>query len=762
MNCSIVLLQLTAAVLTCVPAFGDTFTVTNTDDAGAGSLRDVLTSAQNCAGSPHSIVFNVPTGSLTGGVAVITPLSPLPAVTCSGTVIDGTTQTASQGNTNNVILGTDGLVGTGPDGRTGGTGDEAVLPQLNGPEVEIIGSNLSGSTLVIQADSVTVRGLSIHGGGDFSGVGASTGSIAIQSGAGSLIEENVIGASAASYSAPAGLAQTQSNLILITGGGTITIQRNLMGFARWRSLLMFAPTDTVTFQQNEVTGSFDGIDYSSPGVGPTGVITVTQNLIHDLVDNGSGSTVFGLFITQTGGASSITENTINNAGNAVIIDVAHPVTVQNNILSNGTSGISAVVNSASMPATISENSIFGHENLGIDLGSDGVTLNDAGDTDGGPNNLQNFPVITAVSQPPVSNVTAAPAFNAGSITISGVFNSRPSTAYRLEFFDDTAADPSGFGEGQFFLGFADVTTDTGGNAIFNVTLPPPFPGLNPSRAITATATDPDGNTSEFSRAFGTKLQNISTRLNVLTGENVLIGGFIITGDTSKEILLRAIGPSLGITGLSGVLADPVLELHKPDGTVVTNDNWKDTQQAEIEATTIPPSNDLESAILATLDPGAYTAIVSGKDGGTGIGLVEAYDLDQLLGPILANISTRGFVDTGDNAMIGGFIVGPTDTGLADILVRAIGPSLGDFGIDNPLLDPLLELHDSNGAILTTNDNWKDTQETEIEATGLAPNNDSESAILQTLAPGAYTAIVRGADDTTGVGLVEVYNLPNTL
>jgi hypothetical protein len=142
--------------------------------------------------------------------------------------------------------------------------------------------------------------------------------------------------------------------------------------------------------------------------------------------------------------------------------------------------------------------------------------------------------------------------------------------------------------------------------------------------------------------------------------------------------------------------------------------------------------------------------------------VEVFDLDQFLGPILANISTRGFVDMGDNVMIGGFIVGPTDTGLADVLVRAIGPSLSDFGIANPLLDPLLELHDSNGALLTTNDNWKDTQETEIEATGLPPGNDSESAILQTLAPGAYTAVVRGVADTTGVGLVEVYNLPNTL
>ncbi|MBA3650959.1 MAG: hypothetical protein H0W66_05645, partial [Chthoniobacterales bacterium] len=384
--------------------------------------------------------------------------------------------------------------------------------------------------------------------------------------------------------------------------------------------------------------------------------------------------------------------------------------------------------------------------LGIDLGTDGVSLNDLGDGDSGPNNLQNFPRVATVTA------------TGGNVAISGFLNSRPNTAYRIEFFANDVADPSGFGEGQTFLGSADVTTDGVGNNAFDVSFP--FAGL--VNVVTATATDPDGNTSEFSHAFGIKLQNISTRLNVLTGENVLIGGFIITGDLPKEVIVRAIGPSLGAAGLFGAMEDTVLELHEADGTVVTNDNWKDTQQAEIEATGLAPSDDLESAIVATLEPGAYTAIVSGKDNTTGIALVEAYDRDQTLGSILANISTRGFVDAGDNVMIGGFIVGPTDTGLADVLIRGIGPSLGAFGIANPLLDPLLELHDSNGATLTTNDNWKDTQQTEIEATGLPPTDDNESAILQTLAPGAYTAILRGVNDTTGVGLVEVYNLANTL
>jgi hypothetical protein len=168
---------------------------------------------------------------------------------------------------------------------------------------------------------------------------------------------------------------------------------------------------------------------------------------------------------------------------------------------------------------------------------------------------------------------------------------------------------------------------------------------------------------------------------------------------------------------------------------------------------LSPTNPLESALLVTLDPGAYTAIVSGANDGTGIALVEAYDLDRTTDAKLANISTRGFVQTGDNVMIGGFII--LGSAEEDVLIRAIGPSLP---LADDLADPLLELHDADGSILATNDNWRDTQEAEIEATGLAPTNDAESAIVSTLAPGNYTAIVRGVGDTTGLALVEAYAL----
>jgi len=260
------------------------------------------------------------------------------------------------------------------------------------------------------------------------------------------------------------------------------------------------------------------------------------------------------------------------------------------------------------------------------------------------------------------------------------------------------------------------------------------------------------------------LLNISTRMRVLTGDKVLIGGFIITGTDLKRVIIRGMGPSLNGVGVT--VSDPTLELHQGNTTLATNDNWKindqtgQSQEADIRSTTIPPTNDLESAILITLSPGAYTAILAGKNGGTGVGLVEVYDLAQGANSKLANISTRGFIDTGNNVMIGGLIVGGGGGGTAKVIVRALGPSVPVAGV---LADPTLELHDGSGTTIASNDNWKtrpdgSSQQAEIEATTIPPTNDLESALVATLAPGNYTAIVRGKNNTTGVGLVEVYNL----
>ncbi len=252
--------------------------------------------------------------------------------------------------------------------------------------------------------------------------------------------------------------------------------------------------------------------------------------------------------------------------------------------------------------------------------------------------------------------------------------------------------------------------------------------------------------------------NISTRLFVGTDENVLIGGFIITGNAPKVVIIRAIGPSLGIPG---ALQDPVLTLNSSGGGFFTNDNWRTTQEQLIRDTTIPPADNRESAIVIGLDPGNYTAILSGKNESTGIGLVEVYDLgtaslDAGSKAQLAQISTRGNVLQGDNVMIGGFIVSGVTT---KVIARAIGPSLTTSGISNALADPTLELFNGNGTSIGANDDWRSDQEQAIKDTTVPPTNDKESAIVSSLVPGAYTGIVRGKDNTTGVALVEVYGLP---
>jgi hypothetical protein len=268
------------------------------------------------------------------------------------------------------------------------------------------------------------------------------------------------------------------------------------------------------------------------------------------------------------------------------------------------------------------------------------------------------------------------------------------------------------------------------------------------------------------------LRNISTRANVQAGDNVLIAGFIVTGNDPRQILLRGIGPSLKINGqpVAGAMADPTIELHDSSTVIATNDNWKtddltgQSQQAAIENTGAAPTDDHESALVRTLNPGTYTVVLRGKGNTTGIAVVEAYDLDPFANSKLANISTRGPVQTGDNVMIAGFVAGPANAAPTGILIRGMGPSLTNFGVPNALQDPTLELHDANGTTLRANDNWKiddrsgQSQEAEIQSTGIPPSDDRESAILVDVAPGSYTAILAGKSGGTGVGLVEIYNV----
>jgi len=271
--------------------------------------------------------------------------------------------------------------------------------------------------------------------------------------------------------------------------------------------------------------------------------------------------------------------------------------------------------------------------------------------------------------------------------------------------------------------------------------------------------------SSVSPAMAGEFQNISTRGDISGGDTALIGGFIITGQTPKKVVLRALGPSLDLAESAQVIPDPVLELHKPDGTVVTNDNWRETQEQEIMATGLAPVNDLESAIVTTLPAGAYTAVVRGKgisdglDDSFGNAVLEVYDLDQASDSILANISSRGFTAGDKNELIGGIILGPDGTGDSTLVVRGLGPSLF---IQDGLYDPTIEIYNSDGASIGFNDNWGDGPDAgEIAALRLNPIIDREAALEVTLAPGAYTVILRGTGvevDLTGIGLVEAYHV----
>jgi hypothetical protein len=302
-----------------------------------------------------------------------------------------------------------------------------------------------------------------------------------------------------------------------------------------------------------------------------------------------------------------------------------------------------------------------------------------------------------------------------------------------------------------------------GNAPTPTPTPSPTPTSSPTPRATATPTASPTATAIPAGIVG----NVSTRLPVGINENVLIEGFIVQGPagSTKKILVRAVGPSLIPFGITDALANPTLEIHDATNTIVArNDNWKATQVgglivgdqvAQITASQVAPSNDLESAIIADLAPGSYTAVVSGVGNTVGTGVVDAYDLSAASPAKLANIATRGLIQPGDKLMIAGFIV---QVAPVKAVIRAVGPSLVPFGITNALADTTLQLRDANGVIVRENDDWKTDQQQELINTGLQPSDDREAALVQTIPPGQYTAQVRGKPETTGIGVVQVYFL----
>src|SRR5438132_550397 len=530
-------------------ALANTFTVTNTNDTGTGSLRQAITDANNHSGL-DTIDFNIPGA----GVHTITPATALPNIT-DAVIIDGYTQPGASANTLAVgdnaqlRIQLDGSTTAGNGlafGRRGGSTVRGLMINRYQVGIFLSGGSQSGSNII---------GGTVTGAGNIIGAFSLAG-INVSSAPNNIIQGNRIGTNAAGTS---GLGGGTHGVTIgsSTGtqiGGTAAGAGNLISGASGDGMTVNLSPGTV------IQGNLIGTDV-------TGTVAIP---------NGNA----GVDIINAGGASngSMIGGTAFGAGNIIAF--------------NGTHGV--VIASGNTQWPILRNSIFSNVGLGITLGgrpddlSATPTPNDAGDGDTGPNNLQNYPVIESVSS------------SGGMTTISGKLNSAANTTYRIEFFANDAIDPTGFGEGDTFVRSTNATTNASGDASFNVS----FPQIGADQRVTATATDPNNNTSEFSAAIGGQLLNISTRMKVLTGDSVLIGGFIIGGSGNKEVLLRAMGPTLTQFGVTGVLADPTMELHNGAGTLIaSNNNWKDTQQAAISATGKAPPDDKESAILHTFAPG---------------------------------------------------------------------------------------------------------------------------------------------------------------
>ena len=754
----------------------------NTKLANAGGVR-LVTGANNLIGGTTPAARNVlsgnnPSTSSSGGTSNVSilyeggfpPSVPLPTGTLIRGNYIGTTAAGTATISDPSAFGaTDGVLLTGGTGTIiGGADADDGAPDGNVMARNLISGNLVGIStrfgfsngdVTIQGNFIGVNANGTAAIGNYSeginfnpapqdGSGFTTNSITVggtAAGAGNVISGTIYGSGILTN---ARNVLVQGNHIGTDVGGTLDLGNAASNGGAGIQLLSPFPSYPVSqitiggaspAARNIISGNGGAGIFSSEFRTTTRSLKIQGNFIGTQGDGLTtlGNDGYGIYVlgpAMIGGTNSGEGNVIAYNGIVPQLGRGAGIVVPSSVSGTGPFGI-----------TILGNSIFSNRGLGIDLGGvfdsagDGVTPNDLGDTDTGPNGLQNFPVLTSTRTTP------------SGMNVVGTLNSLPNATYRLEFFGNTALDPTLYGEGRTYLGFTNVTTDGNGNVAFDA--PIAAGGI-----VTSTATDAAGNTSEFSLSVG-QLLNISSRLQVGTGDNVLIAGFIITGTQGKRVIIRGIGPSLTQLGIPGALADPTLELHDGSGALIAfNDNWKSDQQAEIEATTIAPTNELEAAIVRTLpsNNSAYSAVVRGKDNSTGIGVVEAYDLDAAADSRLANISTRGFVNRDNDILIGGYIVG---SGVAKVIIRAIGPSLADAGVTSPLQDPTLELHNASGATIATNDNWKDTQQAEIIATGIPPRSEAESAIVATLLPGGYSAVVRGKNNSVGVAVVEVYNIP---
>jgi len=727
-------------------ARANVFTVTSTSDLGPGSLHDAILEANATPGADE-IHFNIPG---MGVQKIYVNTNGLPEITDPVT-INGYTQPGASPNT--LTVGNNAVILIQIDGQNDWLGP------VNG--------------MVISAGNSIVRGLSITGipARVYGGIPENPpppppegDAILLKTNGGNLIEGNFIGVTPAGGSA--GLYHyTYTGVEVLSDdnriGGTSPASRNVIS-RQYRSIV--ARGNGIVIEGNYLGPDPSG--FAAPGNGQ-GVTAMGTDIRIGGTTPGAGNLISGNQIEVTVGAPArdtiIQGNFIGTTANGTGYldgDGTQGISIYGsrtlvgglepragNRFSYGSRAV-VVTGSNAVGNTILSN-IFnaGYREGIIELGAG---RNDLGDSDTGANNLQNFPVITSVIHS--SNETR----------VIGGLNSVASTTFTLQFFVKRLSST-----GDALLGTRNVTTDGSGMARFDFT----FPGYSAvDEFISATATDADGNTSSFIPQNGrVQLANISTRGKVGTGDATLIGGLVIhrppgfNGDYHKKLLIRALGPSLSGAGVPGCLTDSYLEVYDSTGALIAqNDNWRSHQAQEIIGSGLPPSNDLESAVVVTLRDAGYTARVRGANGETGLGIVEVFDLDPL-DPInqpgsgrLVNISTRGHAGTGDDLLIGGFIVNG-DAGQS-VVVRAVGPDLTAVGVPDALADPTLELRDASGTLVALNNDWRDAQEQEIQQTAFAPHDNRDSAILVAFVPGHYTAIVRGKDNTSGVAIVEVFAL----
>jgi hypothetical protein len=740
------------------------FTVTNSSSSGPGSLYQAITDANALPGSDR-IVFNIP-GAGVQKIDVSQNL--LPAVTDTLT-IDGYTQPGSSRNT--LAVGSNAVVLIRIDNTAGRFVNGAAGIVLQAPDCVVRGlmvtafqqgstgyTNFGGDGIRVLADRCTIEGNFIGTDGSSStSLGNSIAGIYVNSsyvtiGGNTPAARNVIGGNTIGIRVTRSAPNFPSDHIRIIGnqigtdeGGPTPAVGNRIGIALGSANDDFQDTiigGLSPSQGNLIAGNDTGIrlaftDTRTQQTDRANGVRVYGNAIGLQPNRSGGAQVNQGIGIEVPGARNAIGGLETGAGNVIAFnrtgvlvpgDPNGTATTGNRILSN------IIYGNSIMPIDLVAlaNGAFGY----------GPTSNDLGDADTGPNNLQNFPIITRAGSVP-SQIASEP-----NGSIEGLLNSAPNSEFTLQFFR--------YNPEPELLGTTQVKTDAAGNARFKFYFYVATPDTSDSK-YTATATDADGDTSEFTPLGGpVQLANISTRGNVLGGDFIMIGGFIVRSDVPKKVAVRALGPSLNVPNK---LADPYVEVYDGSGTLLAkNDDWRTGQQQEIINAGLAPASDVESALITTVPAGAYTAQVRGANGKGGTGLVEIYDLDPFPATSgrLVNISTRAFLANGGNdVLIGGTII--RGDAAVRVVVRAIGP---DLKTDSPLGDPTLELRDSNGDLIMANDDWRQEQEAEITGTGLAPKDDRDSALVGVLAPGAYTALVRGKTVNGGVAVVEFYDLKN--